>query len=276
MQTLNVAVIDDATMIRDLVKKFIRQNFPQAKIFDASNGQQGKTLLKTHPINLILCDWEMPGMNGEELLVWTRQQDNFKNTPFIMVTSRGDKEFVVKAIESGVSDYLVKPFNNKQFLEKIHKALKRHGMKVPESATVAKPMTGRGGDSLAVLTAGSSKPSSPAPAKKKPSGPLPKGVASLRTSEGEVKCALKKLDLTSMLGVFKYSDYMPELLSQVSMDLEFTRGEEKKVLRMNGFIQSMSATNNQADCEFIQTKVIFMDEDAEKRALISEYVGQFN
>ena len=216
----------------------------------------------------------MPEMDGEELLTWVRQQENLKNVPFIMVTSRGDKEFVVKAIQSGVSDYLVKPFNNKQFLEKVYKSLKRHGIEIPASALASKPPTGRGGDSLSVLTAGKPQVKT-APAKVKVKKPMAKGSAILRTPDGEVRCALKQLDLTSMLGIFKNTGYLPSLLDQVSMDVEFKRGEEQKVMRINGFVQMLKATDNRPDCEIIQAKVIFMDEDPEKRALISEYVGQF-
>jgi DNA-binding response OmpR family regulator len=272
MAKLKIAVIDDATMIRDLIKKFIRQNFPDADIYDANNGQTGMAMLQRQSIDLILCDWEMPEMDGEELLTWVREQDNLKNVPFIMVTSRGDKEFVVKAIQSGVSDYLVKPFNNKQFLEKVYKALKRHGIDMPSSMMASKPPTGRGGDSLAVLTAGASSGKPKAPKVKKP---MAKGTAILRTPYGEVKCVLKQLDLTSMLGMFKFIDYMPAMLEQVSMDIEFDRDGEQKVMRINGFVQMLKANDNRPDCEIINVKIIFMDEDPEKRALISEYVGQF-
>ncbi|MGX5172862.1 response regulator [Aliikangiella sp. IMCC44653] len=270
MQPLKIAVIDDATMIRDLIKKFIRQNFPSAKVFDANNGLTGKNLLTRQPVDLILCDWEMPEINGEELLKWVREQATLKDTPFIMVTSRGDKEFVIQAIQSGVSDYLVKPFNNKQFLEKIYKALKKHGKELPTSELVNKPPTGRGGDSLAVLT----QHSAPAPLKKPKE--MPKGLALLRTANGELHCVLKQLDLNAMLGLFKHNDYMPALLDQVSLDIEFKRGEEKQVMRINGFIQMLKTNDLKPDCNKVHVKVVFMDEDPEKQRLISEYVGQFN
>ncbi|PHS17071.1 MAG: response regulator [Kangiella sp.] len=273
MSQIKIAVIDDATMIRDLIKKFIRQNFTNAVTFDANNGQTGMALLKRQPVDLILCDWEMPEMNGEELLVWARQQDNLKNTPFIMVTSRGDKEFVIKAIQSGVSDYLVKPFNNKQFQEKVGKALKRHGIKIEMSQ---KPAMISGNDSLSVLTGGSSPlTSKPKPIKKAPAKNLTKGIALLRTPNGELHCALQQLDLKSMLGVFKVSDYMPSLLDQVSIDMEFRKDDEKKVMRINGFIQMLKSKDENPNSQMIQVKVFFTDEDPDKRLLISEYVGQF-
>jgi len=273
MSQIKIAVIDDATMIRDLIKKFIRQNFTNAVTYDANNGQTGMALLKRQPVDLILCDWEMPEMNGEELLVWARQQDNLKNTPFIMVTSRGDKEFVMKAIQSGVSDYLVKPFNTKQFQEKVGKALKRHGIKIEMSQ---QPAMVSGNDSLSVLTGGASAlTSKPKPIKKAPAKKLTKGIALLRTPNGELHCALQQLDLKSMLGVFKVSDYMPSLLDQVSIDMEFRKDDEKKVMRINGFIQMLKSKDENPNSQMIQVKVFFTDEDPEKRLLISQYVGQF-
>ena len=272
MAQLKIAVIDDASMIRDLIKKFVKQNFPDARIFEANNGKNAIVMLTRQPIDLILCDWEMPEVDGEEVLRWVREKDHLKNKPFIMVTSRGDKEFVVKAIESGVSDYLVKPFNNKQFLEKIYKACRRHGIKLPDSALLNKPPTGRGGDSLAVLTGrGTAAPAT----KSKSSRPMQKGAALVRTANGDIRCALKQLDLKSMVGVFKQSEFMPTLLEQVSMDLEFKQEEEKKVVRINGFIQMLRSNEERPDSELILIKVFFMDEDPEKLELLSQYVGQF-
>jgi DNA-binding response OmpR family regulator len=273
MNQIKIAVIDDATMIRDLIKKFIRQNFSNATTYDANNGQAGMALLKKQPVDLILCDWEMPEMNGDELLRWARQQDNLKNTPFIMVTSRGDKEFVMQAIQSGVSDYLVKPFNTKQFQEKVGKALRRHGVKVEMGTS---PAIASGNDSVSILTGGNSAlTNKPKVIKKAPAKQLTKGIALLRTTNGEVHCALQQLDLKSMLGVFKVSDYMPGLLEQVSVDMEFRKEGEKKIMRINGFIQLLKSKDDSPSSEMAQVKVFFTDEDPEKRILISEYVGQF-
>lgn len=274
MSQLKIAVIDDATMIRDLVKKFIRQNFKDAKVFEADNGQNAIKMLSRQPIDIILCDWEMPEMDGEELLKWVRSEEKLKNKPFIMVTSRGDREFVQKAIQSQVSDYLVKPFNTKQFLEKIYKACKRHGFVIPKNAFITPPSSIASADSLSVLTAGrtlvNDKPKPKTPAK-----PMAKGMALIRTPDGELRCAIKQLDLNSMTGIFKVADYLPKILDQVSLDIEFRQNEESKTVRINGFIQSLKAQETKPDSERVFISVRFVDEDPQKRALISEYVGQF-
>lgn len=272
MVQLKVAIIDDATMIRDLIKKFVRQNFPSAKIFEAADGKIAQSLLKKQTVDLILCDWEMPEMNGEELLRWSREQDDLKSVPFIMVTSRGDKDFVIKAIQSGVSDYLVKPFNNKQFLEKIYKTFKKHNIKVPESEMMSS--SAESNESLSVLTAGKTVTNKKTTTKS--SQPLPKGIALIRMANGEIKCALKQLDLKSMTGVFKQGKFMPTLLDQVSLDIEFSKNNQKQVMRINGFIQMLRAQDDHPDSNFLFIKIFFMDEDPKKRELISEYVGQFD
>ncbi|WMS86978.1 response regulator [Pleionea litopenaei] len=264
MKTFNILVIDDASMIRDLIKKFVRDYFPGAKLFDAHNGQSGKSVLLHQEIDLILCDWEMPEMNGMELLQWIRQEPRYKSKPFIMVTSRGDKEYVVEAIEAGVSDYLVKPFNRQQFAEKVERALKRHGiegrMAIPEKTASS---------SLEVLTGSSSKTPT------KPTASLPKGVALVRTANGAIKCAIKSLTDKQCIGIFKNEGFVPGVLDQVSVDIEFNHQGEAKVMRINGFVLGITATENKPDAQLFKVTLTLMDEDPNKHQMIDEYVSQF-
>ena len=127
MSKVNVLVVDDAPFIRDLVKKCLRNAFPGMVIEDAVNGRKAMALLGKEHFDLVLCDWEMPEMSGLELLTWCRQQPEMKALQFIMVTSRGDKENVIQAIQAGVSDFVGKPFTNEQLLTKVKKALSKIG-----------------------------------------------------------------------------------------------------------------------------------------------------
>ncbi len=157
MSKVSVLVVDDATFIRDLVKKGLRDNFPGVQIEEAINGRKAQQMLSRQVVDLILCDWEMPEMSGLELLTWCREQDNLKTTPFIMVTSRGDKENVVQAIQAGVSDYIGKPFSNEQLVTKVKKALQRAGKLQALMSSAPSKMLSTGGfanDSLAALTGG--------------------------------------------------------------------------------------------------------------------------
>ncbi len=178
MSKVSALVVDDAPFIRDLMKKGLRDNFPGLHIEEAVNGRKAQQLLSRQNVDLILCDWEMPEMSGLELLTWCRAQENLKTTPFIMVTSRGDKENVVQAIQAGVSDYIGKPFSNDQLVAKIKKALSRSGKLEALAAHAPRReiASGMANDSLAALTGGraevikpAASPAKPAPAPKPPS-----------------------------------------------------------------------------------------------------------
>lgn len=138
MSKVSVLVVDDATFIRDLVKKGLRDHFPGIQLEEAVNGRKAQQLLNRQAVDLILCDWEMPEMSGLELLSWCRGEEAHKGTPFIMVTSRGDKENVVQAIQAGVSDYIGKPFSNDQLVTKVKKALSRTGKLAQLSAALSR------------------------------------------------------------------------------------------------------------------------------------------
>ena len=138
MKALNVLVVDDAAFIRDLIKKGIRDAYPAFKIHEAIDGRRAQALLKSNPIDLVLCDWEMPEMSGLELLTWMRGESNYEKTPFMMITSRGERDHVIKAVQAGVSDYIGKPFTKENFLAKVGKLLKKHhGVAAGRGPTVA-------------------------------------------------------------------------------------------------------------------------------------------
>lgn len=168
MSKVNVLVVDDAPFIRDLVRKCLRNAFPGMTIDDAVNGRKAMAMLGKEAFDLVLCDWEMPEMSGLELLTWCRQQPELKNLQFIMVTSRGDKENVIQAIQAGVSDFVGKPFTNEQLLTKVKKALTKIGkLDSLMSSGPARVNSAFANDSLNALTAGKPeavKVAAPAPA----------------------------------------------------------------------------------------------------------------
>ena len=131
---------------------------------DAINGRKAQAMLAKETFDLVLCDWEMPEMSGLELLTWCREQDHLKTMPFVMVTSRGDKENVVQAIQAGVSGYVSKPFTNEQLLTKVKQALNKVGkLDALMSGAPAKMNSAFGNDTLSALTGG--KPAVVAPSR---------------------------------------------------------------------------------------------------------------
>ncbi len=114
-----VLVVDDMASVRKFIKFGLEKNHPNVEIFEASNGKEAQTLLEMDKYDLILCDWEMPSMNGPELLHWIRNHPSLKDLPFIMVTAKNEKENVIKAMQAGVNSYVIKPFTIEGLIQKM-------------------------------------------------------------------------------------------------------------------------------------------------------------
>ncbi|HWR79599.1 MAG TPA: response regulator [Pseudomonas sp.] len=289
MSKVSVLVVDDATFIRDLVKKGLRDHFPGIQLEEAVNGRKAQQLLTRQTVDLILCDWEMPEMSGLELLTWARAQDNLKTTPFIMVTSRGDKENVVQAIQAGVSDYIGKPFSNEQLVTKVKKALSRSGKLAELVASAPPKILSSGGianDSLAALTGGKAeviKPAAtpaataaaaqrPAPAATKTAAPSGRGQGQLRLPGGSMDCVIKALSLKDAQLVVRYADLLPQVLESAVLDLE--QGEGGEVARLNGYLHSVSALEPRPDSEWLQLNFRFVDKDPQKLDYLSRLIAR--
>lgn len=120
-----VLVIDDFEMVRYIEKKTLTE-LGYSKIEDASDGMQAiQKLEEAHaicdPFDLILCDWNMPKMSGLDLLIRVKRIVHLRDIPFFIVTAESDKVAVIKAIEAGASDFIIKPFSKDTFLNKIQK-----------------------------------------------------------------------------------------------------------------------------------------------------------
>lgn len=296
MSKVSVLVVDDASFIRDLVKKGLRDHFPGIQIDEAINGRKAQQMLARQPVDLILCDWEMPELSGLELLTWCREQEALKSTPFIMVTSRGDKENVVQAIQAGVSDYIGKPFSNDQLVTKVRKALHRAG-KLDALAALAPskaPLTSAlANDSLAALTGGraeqagspaaapalakaaaaeSAGPAKPAPVARPSASSGGRGQGQLRLPAGSMACVIKALSIREALLVVRRGEPLPQVLESAVLDLE--QGEGTETARLNGYLHAVAALEPHADSEWLQLTFKFVDSDPQKLDYLSRLIAR--
>ncbi|MDF0733377.1 response regulator [Pseudomonas entomophila] len=290
MSKVNVLVVDDAPFIRDLVRKCLRNAFPGMVIEDAVNGRKAMAMLSKERFDLVLCDWEMPEMSGLELLTWCRQQEEMKALQFIMVTSRGDKENVIQAIQAGVSDFVGKPFTNEQLLTKVKKSLTKIGkLDALVASAPARVNSAFANDSLSALTGG--KPEAvkvapaPAPAAAKPliSAPAPQSAAAaaaqtgrgqgqLRLSSGTQPCVIKALSLKEALLVVRRSATLPQVLEGAVLDLE--QGENAEVARLNGYLHAIAALEPKPESDWLQLTFKFVDQDAQKLDYLSRLIAR--
>jgi len=101
----------------------IAYGIPEKNIFQADNGKSALNIMKTNNINLIISDWNMPNMDGLELLKTIKGYPELASIPFIMITSESEKEKVDEAFKAGVNQYIFKPFKPDYFSEKIQQTL---------------------------------------------------------------------------------------------------------------------------------------------------------
>jgi len=285
MSKVSVLVVDDASFIRDLIKNCLRNYFPGIRIEDAVNGRKAQSLLIRESFDLVLCDWEMPEMSGLELLTWCREQDHLQTLPFIMVTSRGDKENVVQAIQAGVSDFVSKPFTNEQLLTKVKKAFTKAGLLSAVMASAPSRVNSAfGNDSLNALTGGkaqvvaSASASAPVPEPVARQASAPATPALTNRSQGQLRlpngiqlCVIKALSLKEALLVVRRGDVLPQVLDSAVLDLE--QGEKAEVARLNGYLHAIVAYEPKPDSDWLQLTFRFVDQDAEKMNYLSRLIA---
>ncbi len=121
---LTVLVVDDFLTMRRIVRKILR-DLDFQNIIEAEDGSTALDILKTTKVDLIVSDWNMPKMTGLDLLKHVRGDDSIKDTPFLMVTAEAQKENIIEAVKSKVSNYIVKPFTAAILEEKLAKIVPR-------------------------------------------------------------------------------------------------------------------------------------------------------
>jgi len=114
-QTTLFMLVDDMEPLRRVVRAMLK-TLGYLNVVEASSGQQAvqvleKTFLIGKPVEVILSDWQMPGMTGIEFLEVVRTTEQYCHLPFIMITAEGQREQIIAAIQGGVSSYLVKPIS---------------------------------------------------------------------------------------------------------------------------------------------------------------------
>lgn len=282
MVMLKALVVDDASFVRDLVKRTVRQRFPVIELAEAQNGRRAQSLMSRTAFDLILCDWEMPEMSGLELLQWMRQQPQYQKTPFIMITSRGDKDHVIEAVKEGVSEYLGKPFSPDGLSRKVIKVMGRRLKDVMERS--GKSLEGPAEafkESATLLTqkreqpakAVAGAPPSPAPAAKPtPAGRGTLSVASIRFADSTLRSVVKDITLTEVRVIAKRDQVFPGILDQAVVDIELAEGQ---VARLNGFVHQLQAVDKRQDTDFVSVSVRFVDEDPKKLEDLSRFIARF-
>lgn len=119
-----VLVVDDFSTMRRIVKNLLRE-LDMKNLQEADDGSSAVPMLEDGDFDLVVTDWNMPEMDGYELLKYIRASPKLQHIPVLMVTAESKREQIVMAAKAGVNGYIVKPFTAKTLHEKLSKISER-------------------------------------------------------------------------------------------------------------------------------------------------------
>jgi two-component system, chemotaxis family, chemotaxis protein CheY len=119
---IQILVVDDYMLTRVMVQSIL-SGAGFAKVAQAESAEAAAAKLEENDIDLVICDWKMPGMTGVELLRCVRSQPRYRDLPFLMLTAESTHSSVKEAMAAGVSDYVIKPFSAEVLLDKVAQLL---------------------------------------------------------------------------------------------------------------------------------------------------------
>ncbi len=122
MSDMKVLFVDDSPTMRRIIQNSLNK-IGYTDLIAAEHGEDALAKLEGVEVDLIITDWNMPEMNGEQLVIKLREDPKYKDKPILMVTTRGMKEDVITAVKIGVNGYVVKPFTPEVLKKKINDIL---------------------------------------------------------------------------------------------------------------------------------------------------------
>ncbi len=122
---MKILIVDDSSTMRRIIGNVVMQlGFSKDDFDEAEDGVKAWKLLSESKYDIILTDWNMPNMNGLDLVKKVRAEGGHMKVPIIMITTEGGKSEVITALKAGVNNYIVKPFNAQVLKEKLDGVLK--------------------------------------------------------------------------------------------------------------------------------------------------------
>ena len=123
---MRILVVDDFSTMRRIIRNLLRDlGFDNTE--EADDGATALPLLKSGRFDFLITDWNMPIMEGIDLVRTIRADGHLRELPILMVTAEARRELIVAAAQAGVNGYIVKPFNAQTLEQKIAKIFERLG-----------------------------------------------------------------------------------------------------------------------------------------------------
>lgn len=121
---MKILIVDDFSTMRRIIKNLLR-DLGFTNTVEADDGTTALPILHAGGIDFLVTDWNMPGMQGIDLLKHVRADEKLSAMPVLMVTAEQKREQIIEAAQAGVNGYIVKPFTAATLKEKIDKVFER-------------------------------------------------------------------------------------------------------------------------------------------------------
>ena len=121
---IKILIVDDFSTMRRIIKNLLR-DLGFSNTFEADDGNTALPMLKNGDYDFVGTDWNMPGMQGIDLLKEIRKDQALCHIPVLMVTAEAKREQIIEAAQSGVNGYIIKPFTAATLKEKLEKIFER-------------------------------------------------------------------------------------------------------------------------------------------------------
>ncbi|WP_199171577.1 MULTISPECIES: chemotaxis response regulator CheY [Luteimonas] len=125
-KNIRILIVDDFSTMRRIVKNLL-SDLGFNNTVEAEDGNSALAVMRQDAVELVITDWNMPGMTGIELLRAIRGDAKFRTLPVLMVTAEAKREQIIEAAQSGVNGYIIKPFTAQTLEEKLGKIFERLG-----------------------------------------------------------------------------------------------------------------------------------------------------
>ena len=122
-------IVDDFSMVRVMLRRTLK-DLGYETVDEAVDGREALDKIEQacndgEPYSLVFCDWTMPEVTGIEVLEACRSSELMKSTPIIMVTAEAEQKHIIRAINQGANEYIVKPFTQKSLEDKMNKVFNK-------------------------------------------------------------------------------------------------------------------------------------------------------
>lgn len=125
-KNLKILVVDDFPTMRRIIRNLLK-DLGYENVDEAEDGVMGLEKLRNGSFDFVVSDWNMPNMDGLEMLKQIRADANLKALPVLMVTAEAKKENIIAAAQAGANGYVVKPFTAATLEEKLNKIFEKMG-----------------------------------------------------------------------------------------------------------------------------------------------------